>query len=165
MSPQEGATRSPQRAAAHVAYELGMLRVTLQYSIQHDALDIVALEAFLLHTRNLLEFFYDGSSTGAILPKDFGAPRARDKSATSADLRDEISQLVSHLTWDRVVKHELRTQDWSNGRLQRIHDDIKVKAAAFFAAIPQDSVEWFSSPAFPHEYRYWTDNPLREPAT
>ena len=150
MSP-----RDPSRAARHVAYELGMLRTTFDRIPQTGPIDIIGLEGFLLHARNLIEFFWDGAPKHAILPKHFGAPRRRDKDAAVAALRDEISQLLSHLTWERVEVHERRLQDWSHARLKRIRDDIAQKARAFFQAIPQDRQAWFGAEAFPQEYKQW----------
>jgi len=146
--------RDPSSAGPHVAYELGMLRVTFTRIPLDGPVDVVDLEGFLLHARNLIEFFWDGAPKGAILPKDFGPPKKRDKDAATADLRDEISQLLSHLTWERVV-HERRSSGWTYERLQGIRDAIAKKAQAFFLAIPPDRHAWFDVKAFPQEYRQW----------
>ena len=146
--------RDPQKAARHVAYELGMFRETFGSLPATGPIPVVMLETFLVHTRNLIEFFWDGSPGGAILPKDFGAPTARDKDATWQGLRDAISQLVSHLTWDRV-DHELRPQDWSYSRLKDIHDDVRAKAERFFATVPRERHSWFTAEFFPKEYEHW----------
>ena len=147
--------KDAQKAARHVAYELGMFRETFGRLPAAGPLPVLVLEAFLVHTRNLIEFFWDGAPSGAILPKDFGAPAARDKDPAFEDLRHSISQLVSHLTWDRV-DHELRPQDWSYSRLQRIHDAINTKAQRFFTAVPRDRHVWFSAEFFPKEFEHWT---------
>ena len=126
-------------------------------SIAPDSpINVVKLEAFLVHARNLVEFFWNGAPKRAILPKDFGAPSSRDKDPVMKRLHDDISQLVSHLTWDRVEVHELRPQDWSHARLNTIHDSIREKARAFFKAIPGERHAWFSSGVFPNEHRFWT---------
>jgi len=76
---------------------------TIFASIPPDPpIDIVLLETFLVHIRNLIEFFWDGAPKRAILPKHFGAPLSRDKDPEIKALHEEISQLLSHLTWDRV---------------------------------------------------------------
>ena len=72
------------------------------------------------------------------------------------DLRNDISQLVSHLTWDRVETHEARQLDWSLGRLRDISDQIRGKASAFFKDIGERQ-SWFSHDWFPGEYREWID--------
>jgi hypothetical protein len=133
-----------------------MLRTTFKSIPATGPIDVVILESFLVHARNLIEFFYNGAPKRAILPKDFGGPGARDKNATMKGLHDEISQLVSHLTWDRVVIHELRPQDWSHGHLEEIHDAIQAKARATFAAIPSERHAWFTCDPFPDEFRHWT---------
>ena len=150
------ADRDPERAARHVAYELGMIRTIFEAISPDDPILAVNLEGFLLHARNLIEFFFDGAVTRGILPKDFGAPAARDKDDEMKELRDEISQLVSHLTWERVTVHELRGQDWSYDRLSSIYEGIRSKAQAFFSAIPGEGHEWFSTDDFPAESRNWT---------
>lgn len=141
-----------------------MLRSTLAQAHLNAPTDAIVLESFLIHARNLIEFFFDGAPKRAVLPKDFGAPSRRDKDQTIKSLHDEISQLVSHLTWDRVTDHETRAQDWGHKRLQDIHDAIRLKAKQFFANIPHERVAWFASARFPHEYGFWTDAP-KAPAT
>ena len=141
-----------QRAARHVAYELGMLRTT--YGTLRGG-NIVVLEDFLVHTRNLIEFFWDRASPRAILPRDFGAPAGRDKNRQIAALHSEISQLLSHLTWERVRIHELRTQDWSYARARGIYDAIRDKAKAFFDVLPEERRAWFASKVFRNEYKNW----------
>ena len=68
---------------------------------------------------------------------------------------EEISQLVSHLTWARVDVHELRPQDWSHTRVKAIHDGVRAKAEEFFRALPEERRAWFSSDVFPNEYKHW----------
>jgi hypothetical protein len=148
-------SKDPKRAAQHVAYELGIFRTIFQAISSSGPIDVVLLEGFLLHTRNLIEFFFDGAPVGNILPKDFGAPAARDKNSEMQELRSEINQLISHLTWQRVTKHELRPQDWSYSRLNRIYESIQSKARSFFIAIPEDRHSWFTANAFPEEYKHW----------
>ncbi len=147
--------KDPKRAAPHLAYELGMLRTTFRAIRKDEPIPIILLEAFLLHTRNLLEFFYDGGPTGAILPKDFGLPANRDKDARVAGLRADISQLVSHLTWQRVTVHELRSQEWSYHRLETIFEAVHAKAKAFFAGLSTIEQGWFSAGEFPDEFKNW----------
>ena len=132
-----------------------MFRETFRSLPSAGPLPVVALESFLLHSRNLIEFFWDGSPSGTILPKDFGAPAARDKDQGFKDLRDAISQLVSHLSWDRVELYELRPQDWRYARLKDIYDGVRAKAERFFAAIPGDHHPWFTAEFFPGEYKHW----------
>jgi hypothetical protein len=150
-------TRTPQvrrRAARHVAYELGSLRETLHFVRGKSYVSRAMLESYLVHTRNLIEFFFDGATKGAMLPKDFGARSGRDGSMRA--LRQEISQLLSHLTWARVDIHELRPQDWSYSRLSKTFDAIRAKAVAFMAELPEEERVWFTCDAFPNEYRHWS---------
>ena len=71
-------------------------------------------------------------------------------------LRGEISQLVSHLTWDRVTTHEARHQDWSLDRLAALYEHIRVKARETFTSIPEERQEWFATEDFPDEFARWT---------
>ncbi len=139
-----------------MAYELGMLRKTFTTMPITGPISVVTLETFLVHARNLIEFFWDGSPRGTILPKDFGVPAKRDKDLELKGLRDEISQLVTHLSWDRVEVHELRPQDWGYSRLKEIYDRIQSKATNFFAAVPREGHAWFTADFFPREYENWT---------
>jgi hypothetical protein len=147
-------SKDPRRAAQHVAYELGIFRKIFGAISRSGPIDVVLLEAFLLHTRNLIEFFFNGAPKGNILPKDFGASAGRDKDAEMQELRSEINQLVSHLTWERVTVHELRPQDWSYSRLERTYDSIQSKAKLFFLAIPKERLSWFTAEVFPEEYKH-----------
>jgi hypothetical protein len=149
------ASRNPERAARHVAYELGMLRTAFGRMSPTGPMDVVLLEVFLLHARNLIEFFFDGAPRKSILPKEFGAPAARDKDPATGTLRDDISQLLSHLTWDRVTVHESKRLDWSYRRTKSIHDSIQAKARSFFGSIPKDRQPWFFAAEFPEEYKHW----------
>jgi hypothetical protein len=137
-----------------VAYELGILRETLHFVRGTSYVQRAMLETYLVHTRNLIEFFFDGAPRGAILPKDFGASPHRDGSMRS--LHTEISQLLSHLTWARVNIHELRPQDWSYTRLSKTFDAVRAKAVAFLAELPEPQRQWFTCDAFPHEFRHWS---------
>lgn len=145
----------PERAARHVAYELGMFRTVYASFPVAGPLDAARLESFLIHTRNLIEFLFDGGPQRAVLPKDFGGCAVRDKSGEMRALRDEISQLVSNLTWDRVTVHEPKVQDWSHARLSRINDLMRKKASEVFGSIPAECHGWFASDAFPNELQHW----------
>ena len=149
------APRDPQKAARHVAYELGMLR-SIFFRLRGQ--DPIVIESFLVHARNLIEFFWDCAPKGAILPKDFGAPAQRDKDPAVAELHDQISQLLSHLTWARVQVHEPDPPDLGYGRGRWIYDAIAKKAAAFFAALSEESRKWFSAKGFVNEYQHWMGN-------
>lgn len=144
--------RDPQRAATHVAYELGMLRTTFAQFTASQPVSILALESYLLHARNLIEFFWDGAPKRAMLPKHFGGTATRDKDANFKAIHDEISQFLSHLTWDRVTRDPA---SWSYERLLKIHDGVRTKARTFFSAVPSNHLQWFSAPDFQHEYGQW----------
>jgi len=146
------APRNPQRAAQHVAYELGMLRTIYGHLRGQNP---IMLEGFLVHARNLIEFFWDCAPKGAILPKEFGVSPTRDKNLEIAELHDQISQLLSHLTWARVQVHEPDPPDLGYGRARWLHDAVAEKADAFFNALPEDRRKWFSSRRFPDEYLHW----------
>ncbi len=146
------APRDPQRAAQHVAYELGMVREIFS---RLRGQDVVMLESFWVHTRNLIEFFWDCAPKGAILPKDFGAPAHRDKDAGIGELHDEISQLLSHLTWARVQVHEPSPPDLGYGRARSVYDAIAGKAKGFFESLSAERRSWFSVRGFHDESRHW----------
>lgn len=143
-----------RRAARHLAYELGIFRETLGFVRGTSYVHRAMLETYLVHARNLIEFFFDGAPRGAILPKDFGVSSHRDGSLRS--LHDEISALLSHLTWARVNTHELQPQDWSFPRLSKTFDAIRAKAVAFLADLPEAERQWFTCDAFPNEFRHWS---------
>ena len=147
------APKDPERAARHVAYELGMLRTIFVGHLRTQ--NVIMIEAFLVHARNLIEFFWDGSPKGAILPKDFGGPARRDKNPEIAELHDQISQLLSHLTWARVQLHEPDPPDLGYGRGRWVFEAIAGKADTFFKGLPEDRRKWFSAKGFHDEYRHW----------
>jgi hypothetical protein len=115
----------------------------------------VLIDGFLVHARNLIEFFWDRAPTGAILPKDFGAPPRRDKNPEVAKLHAEISQLLSHLTWDRVQVHEPDPPDMGYARARWIYDAISGKADSFFRGMSEEQRGWFTSTFFSNEYLHW----------
>jgi hypothetical protein len=144
--------RDPQRAAAHVAYELGMFRTTFAQFAPTTPVSIVVLESFLLHARNLIEFFWDGAPKRAMLPKHFGGIATRDKDVDFKTIHSDISQFLSHLTWDRVTRDPTH---WSYDLLRKLHEGVRSKAEAFFAEVPSDRLTWFTTPDFPSEYLKW----------
>ena len=147
------APKDPERAARHVAYELGMLRTIFLSHLRGQ--NVFVVEAFLVHTRNLIEFFWDCAPKGAILPRDFGAPAKRDKDPEIGTLHDQISQLLSHLTWARVQVHEPDPPDLGYARGRWVYEAIASKAATFFKGLSEDRRKWFSAKGFHDEYRHW----------
>ena len=144
--------RDPQRAAAHIAYELGMFRSTFTQFNATKPVSVVVLESYLLHARNLIEFFYDGAPKRAMLPKHFGGVTARDKDVSFKTFHSDISQFLSHLTWDRVTR---TPANWNYELLQKIHGGVRSKAQVFFGEVPSDRLNWFTTADFPSEYLNW----------
>jgi hypothetical protein len=113
-----------------------------------DALRNMAIECFLLHFRNLRNFFYPSRDawTNSFyfddqIAHDFwsGWDAVEDDwSECSPDERNRLNKLLSHLSYSRRgLDHKWPIQEMSRA--------IRNALAQFLAALPDDRRTWFES--------------------
>jgi hypothetical protein len=121
-----------EQASEHVKYEIDMLRATVSFlTVSWSATDRVTrcayLESFVLHLRNLSEFFYQ-QKKNHICAADYVSDVdkwKRSRGAKSASLGREIrkaNEFVAHLSYERCAKDKDRNWDWGiiSAELQRL---------------------------------------------
>jgi len=129
-----------RRAPPRVLYELNMFRASIDLCMNLDGkndpvMHNVALEATLLHARNLLDFF-----TGGATSKDdihaahfISTPGANwwksSKLSFLSALRDDLNYSISHLTYRRV-------QGKPKWHLKRIASEIEAAFEEFLQCLP-----------------------------
>ncbi len=143
-------TQLSEMARRHLAYEIKMVRETAQAlrgkGIGPRSFRNAMLETFLIHYRNLLDFFYADkrrSLSHDVRAADFVAdyPRWRerrprmDKEATSN--RERVNAQLAHLTYRRL-KYEER--HWSDRRMARQIEEI---LQIFIEQLPPHRRRWF----------------------
>jgi hypothetical protein len=135
--------------AQTVLYEIDMLRFSKnrlgEGKFQSDADEWIYLEAFLLHFRNLIEFFR-GKSSGDTLtisrPEDFWSKHlpnvsklirpdlwAKYEERDKRDENDKISRYLQHCTKQRVIKKK-----WD---VDEMYSDLKPLIEKLEALLPE----------------------------
>jgi len=130
-------------AADHLFYEVQMARATALGLLSglfpigplHDAV----LEAFVIHARNLVHFFFpQGAQPSDVLAEHY-FPEAQTWNAhrgtlpeSLAPLRGRANKEVAHLTYDRLALTE-ETKRWE---VVQVLKDLDALVAKFCAAVP-----------------------------
>jgi hypothetical protein len=151
---QPSLPRMPQElkiVAHHLKYEKAMLEFTGERLLRHPSpvnLDYaVLMESFLIHARNLNEFFYgwEMAANGQkmllqddVIAEDFFDAKKRwlkpQTNRLSDELRQRINDQLSHLTYARVVG---RYGDWDFSDIrQRMSNLVDL----FFQEVSPDKV-------------------------
>lgn len=138
-------------ARHHVVYEINMLmemaRGLRGEPISPAALQNALLESFLVHYRNLRDFFYPELCTGdrrdAASARDFVANLARwrrrkgDWQDATGDERQRLNRQIAHLSWSRL-KYSPRT--WPTIRMTRRMAHL---IRMFLEELPSSREPWF----------------------
>ena len=103
-------------------------------------------EAFLVHYRNLIDFFYERKGR----PSDARAADYMDglivwkpnRPPWVASERERCHKLLAHLTYDRVEYAESDLMTWDD--LEDKTDHLRAEWLAFLAALPPARREWFA---------------------
>jgi hypothetical protein len=142
----------------HLPYEIDMLRATYELArapkpaAEHDAL----AESFLMHARNLIEFFQDRPSCD-FDPRMFTVGSYQlNKDFVAEQVLPRINRQISHLTVKRPSHdaEKLGPRDWAL-ILRALEDEI----ARFTKALTRDYAEKWSPPEQPIE----TPEPTPDP--
>lgn len=161
VRPAMRTVRSPQQleaAARDVRYEYLMLLVSSQYlesgmsSPMDDLTKNLALEAFLLHYRNLRSFLCPSLQPikdDDVIASDFvDCARAEDIGNTDvlkADLQ-KINKLLAHLSYSRVEYKEAGDKSWDPDRMVA---GIQSSFQVFIDRLPPQRRAWFPDCAGP----------------
>src|SRR4051812_23493088 len=147
---EHGDAELAEMARRHLAYEIKMLRETAAAlqgkGIGPRGFRNAMLETFLIHYRNLLDFFYadkrralahDVSAAHYVIdPKRWKERRPRmDKEATSS--RERVNAQLAHLTYRRLKYHQ---RNWSDRRMLR---QIEELIENFAQQLPARRRRWF----------------------
>jgi hypothetical protein len=147
---ERGELELAEMARRHLAYEIKMVRETANAlrgnGIGPRSFRNAMLETFLIHYRNLLDFFYADKKRSLahdVRAADYviDAKRWRDrrphmdKEATSN--RERVNALLAHLTYRRLRYEE---RNWSDRRMLR---QIEELLAAFAEQLPPRRRRWF----------------------
>jgi hypothetical protein len=144
--------RQAQQIAPHVAYELKMLyhclRKLATWTMPSEDGNM-AMEAFLLHARNLYDFFFAGMGVGG---KDVSVEHFLDagsewnpvNSTLSPYLtaqRQRLNRSIQHLSYDRIGFEPYK--DWD---LSKIYDELRGLWQQMMARLPAARQAWFEPP-------------------
>ena len=148
--PERDDLELSEMARRHLAYEIKMVRETANAlrgkGIGPRSFRNAMLETFLIHYRNLLDFFYADKKRSlahdvraadyVIDAKRWRERRPRmDKEASSN--RERVNAQLAHLTYRRLRYDE---RNWSDRRMLR---QIEELLAAFAAELPPRRRKWF----------------------
>lgn len=155
VAPARRPPRDPKalRAMArhHVVYEINMLmemaRGLRGERVSPAALQNALLESFLIHYRNLRDFFYPelclGDRRDAASARDFVTNLARwrrrkgDWQDATGDERQRLNRQIAHLSWSRL-KYSPRT--WPTIRMTRRMAHL---IRMFLEELPSTREPWF----------------------
>lgn len=106
--PRRG-QRALQSAAKDLQYEWRMARVatnaTIEGTLKQDAAMVnMALESFLIHARNIRDFFASRGNPDDVLARDFlGRPtRVRLSLLRSPKIRRRLNKRIAHISYSRA---------------------------------------------------------------
>jgi hypothetical protein len=139
-----------EMARRHLAYELKMLRETSAAlrgkGIGPRSFRNAMLETFLVHYRNLLDFFYADqrrSLSHDVRASDFVADAKRWKARRprldkeSSSYRERVNAQLAHLTYRRLKYNE---RNWPDRRMLQ---QIEALLATFAEQLPPRRRRWF----------------------
>jgi hypothetical protein len=114
-------------------------------SVQHRTVDRLVFEAFLIHFRNLLDFFY-GKRThrNDILVSDYQSNWVPNRPLWESTDRQRCNKLLAHITSDRLQYLKDGTIEWSG--LTEKHRHIRTEWNAFLQSLPPERLNWFTHP-------------------
>ena len=144
-----------EMARRHVSYEIKMLRelaAALQgKGVGPRTMRNALLESFLVHYRNLFDFFYPEFPSRRRLPHDVSASdylpdrkRWRKKRPEmdrkqSAENRERVNCLLAHLTLRRL---KYKNRSWPDKKMTGIIESL---VEEFVKELPRDRRAWFRS--------------------
>ena len=141
-------SRPIQEMASHIEFEHRRTHVSFKLHLRQYAGDLRDLlgETFLLHSRNLLEFFYGDEKRGgdarAIHYLDAQSTWKPNKPVWFEDHCIRCNKLLVHLTYERVSYKADGKMRWSFGdKVAHLEQEWQ----AFISALPPERRAWFKN--------------------
>lgn len=141
-----------EAAASHVKYEVAMLLVASHYlstgmcSPADDSTKNLALEAFLLHFRNLRAFLCPSLqpiSADDVIASDFLDSKYAEDIVDPGELKADqtrINKLLAHLSYARVTYEQAGEKAWHT---ERMVASVQGGLRVFFNRLPAGRHPWF----------------------
>ncbi len=146
-----------KNAIGHVNYELQVIHdavtvMTRAFIDGETATWRLALDGFLIHARNLLDYFYSPRSVqiSDMLAEDWFSDRRHWNRACpnlTPELRkdrDAINKLVAHLTYNRR-SYAVEKEQWK-WHVTRLHNHLLDCAETMEKALPPNRRDWLKVP-------------------
>ncbi|MBM3774628.1 MAG: hypothetical protein FJW37_05630 [Acidobacteria bacterium] len=144
MAAAERQTAELEEAATHVCYELNMLRYCLQWYLREGDCfgpGNAAQECFLLHFRNLRDFFFgEGKHQDDVLAKHFVDNNwIPSKPQCFIDTYDIINKCLAHISYER---RNLKP-DWRYEKYEEFARNIERLMEELRANLSEVRKAWF----------------------
>jgi hypothetical protein len=147
--------------AGHVIYEVRCFREALRGmdEVEDPALNNVISEALLLHTRNLLEFFWpnrrhpDGiyASHFTTRPPRIGESEPVAGGRNVRELQRRLHRRLAHLSQARVTEKSVG-ESWC---IAELAESLRSELAHFVDGLPAHRSGWFENAVLMEKYRHW----------
>lgn len=135
-----------EQMAPHIAFEFSRFKTAAdpQMFLQPGEHGGLIREAFLLHFRNLIDFFYgEGKGADDVLASDYmNQPSAWVPNIPSwlGEYKRRCNKLLAHLTYERIAYKGSNDMVWNlEGKIQHISREW----ASFLEAMPDRRRAWF----------------------
>ena len=137
-----------KKISRDVSYEIVMMQGAAAafcgVSVSEHVLKNLALEGFLLHLRNLRDFFYSKTAKpDDVLAADFFEDphkwqSVRPPLATVVEeKRDRLNRQLAHLSYSRLSFQK----SWGN--IGEMLSEVMKTVSAFLRSLPQEKASWF----------------------
>jgi len=148
-SHMKGKIELLKKASEHIHYEIN--KIFEMYKFFKEKKDDfgpdgqIKIENFLLHSRNLLEFFYPNKTifkdTMCVYDfldnfKEFDNKKATEEELELDKVKDDINKFLSHITYSRC---EI---DFKNHQITNIMKGIFKTIKAFYEVLPTEYKDW-----------------------
>jgi len=117
----------------HLDYEIAMFRNTA-FVIHHELrnetfLANVFIESFVLHTRNLINFFFGGENGDDVIASQFVSPPEQWRNSRGkmpkilSDVKFRAGKHLAHLTWTRT-QIQAKEREWEITEIARAMEEV-----------------------------------------
>lgn len=137
-----------EKGASHIVYEIMMFNGTaikLSSGITDQFEINIALESFVVHSRNLFDFFYsekkypDDISVYDYLKRKKDFNKEKSKKRNLENLTNKANKQVAHLTYSRNNYNKIN-KGWL---INKIVDNMNITITAFLKNLNSEEKKWF----------------------
>src|SRR3990167_6235337 len=138
--------------AKHIRYEADMFQFTYAANQppRRPPEDSIMLECFLLHWRNLWDFFLEPKKNNDVIASDYIA--TWEPGRPSPDFKARVHKQLAHISKDRLVPREFRPEE-----VDMMREQIATLWTEFYEQLTSDEEQaWFTNDLehkFPVEFR------------